>query len=226
MRVGKDIPGLDAALQAIRNGAKGDYQAIIKAIADGISIAEARRQLDALAANRTAYIDAVIRREGLPDLNGDASGSGHPGAANGAIFRSVRRTADLFKGQFQAGMFKAFANGGVERHVAQIARPGIVPRVWAESETQGEAYIPYAQSKRPRSLAILTQVAKDFGYNLSKATEFANGGMAGHTGPSTTNTASVTIGTLVTTDADAAVRKIRTSQQDALAVAGITLNGA
>jgi hypothetical protein len=98
--------------------------------------------------------------------------------------------------------------------------------VWGERETHGEAYIPYAQSKRPRSLAILTQVAKDFGYSLSKATEFANGGLAGHTGPTTTNNASVTIGTLVTTDADAAVRKIRISQQDALAVAGITLNGA
>ena len=50
--------------------------------------------------------------------------------------------------------------------------------------------------------------------------------MAGHAGPTNTTNASVTIGNLYTTDADEAVRKIRNSQQDALAVAGITLNGA
>jgi hypothetical protein len=129
---------------------------------------------------------------------------------------------------FNPEYVKRFANGGIENHIAQIQRAGGPVRIWAEPETKAEAYIPYAQAKRPRSLAILGQVAKDFGYTLSKATDnFANGGLAGHaTGPSTTNTASVTIGTLVTTDADAAVRKIRTSQQDALAVAGITLNGA
>lgn len=226
MRVGKDIPGLNEALQAIRNGAAGDFDAIIEAIVSGRSVEEARRQLNALAATRTAYIDAVIRRGNGPDLNGDASGNGTPGIANGGIFRSVRRVEDLFKGRFQAGMFKAYANGGIERHVAQIASGRGPVRIWGESETQGEAYIPYAQSKRPRSLAILTQVARDFGYELNKASEFGAGGFAGHTGASTTNTASVTIGTLYTTDADEAVRKIRISQQDALAVAGITLNGA
>jgi hypothetical protein len=69
-------------------------------------------------------------------------------------------------------------------------------------------------------------VARDFGFELNKATEYASGGFAGHAGPSTTNSANVNIGNLYTVDADEAVRKIRTSQADALAVAGITLNGA
>lgn len=226
LKCADQVPGLAEALQAIRNGAAGDYEAIIKAITDGISLAEARRQLDIATATRTVVIQAIMDRSQLPDLNGDASGSGRPGVANGGFFRSVRGTQDLFKGMFQAGIFKAYANGGVERHVAQIASGRGPVRFWGERETQGEAYIPLASSKRPRSLAILSQVAKEFGYTISKATEYANGGMAGHAGPTNTTNASVTIGNLYTTDADEAVRKIRNSQQDALAVAGITLNGA
>ena len=47
-------------------------------------------------------------------------------------------------------------------------------RVWAEPETEGEAYIPLAQSKRPRSMDILRQVASRFGQRL---VAFENGGV-------------------------------------------------
>ena len=50
-------------------------------------------------------------------------------------------------------------------HQAQIAPAGAY-RVWAESETGGEAYIPMAPSKRGRSERILNEVANQFGYNL------------------------------------------------------------
>ncbi|WNT44410.1 tape measure protein [Microbacterium phage Nicky22] len=66
-----------------------------------------------------------------------------------------------------------FANGGVENHVAQIARGGAM-RLWAEPETGGEAYIPLARSKRGRSTAILNQVANRFGMSLMP---FKNGGI-------------------------------------------------
>ena len=36
-------------------------------------------------------------------------------------------------------------------------------RLWAEPETGGEAYIPLAPSKRPRSTAILEEVERKFG---------------------------------------------------------------
>ncbi|MCU1647095.1 MAG: hypothetical protein JWN03_7370, partial [Nocardia sp.] len=45
---------------------------------------------------------------------------------------------------------------------------------WAEPETGGEAFIPLSQSKRSRSTAILSDVAKRFGYDLFR---FADGGM-------------------------------------------------
>lgn len=62
---------------------------------------------------------------------------------------------------------EAYANGGRrgENHVAQIAPAGAW-RVWAEPETGGEAYIPLAESKRGRSMAILDEVAGRFGYTL------------------------------------------------------------
>ncbi len=120
---------------------------------------------------------------------------------------------------------KYFANGGIERHVAQIQKAGGPVRIWAEPETFAEAYIPYAQSKRPRSVAILAQVAKDFGYSLNRnAEQFSNGGTYGSTAsavPTRTSSTSVTVGTINTVDPESAVRKLRALQQDALAVAGI-----
>lgn len=73
----------------------------------------------------------------------------------------------------RGNVFRAYANGGTEQHVAQIA-PGGAMRLWAEPETGGEAYIPLAGSKRARSTAILRTVAKQFGYDLEK---YANGGI-------------------------------------------------
>ncbi|GGU44175.1 phage tail tape measure protein [Streptomyces violascens] len=69
------------------------------------------------------------------------------------------------------GGIVTYADGGVrENHVAQIAKGGTW-RVWAEDETQGEAYIPFASGKRARSKMILDQVANRFGgsvvYNAS-----------------------------------------------------------
>jgi hypothetical protein len=59
-------------------------------------------------------------------------------------------------------LLNSYANGGSENHVAQMARGGAW-RVWAEDETEGESYIPHAQSKRPRSLEILKQTARILG---------------------------------------------------------------
>jgi len=73
---------------------------------------------------------------------------------------------------------------GSEDHRAQIAPAGAW-RVWAEEETGGEAYIPLAPAKRPRSTAILADVAARFGYDLLQrgadggVTAFALGGFGG-----------------------------------------------
>lgn len=66
-----------------------------------------------------------------------------------------------------------FASGS-ERHIAQISGAGSM-RLWAEPETGGEAYIPLAPSKRPRSQAILSNVAERFGLTLARP--MADGGV-------------------------------------------------
>jgi hypothetical protein len=59
-------------------------------------------------------------------------------------------------------IYTAFAAGGFENHVAQIAPAGAM-RLWAEPETGGEAYIPLAPSKRTRSKAIWEETGRLLG---------------------------------------------------------------
>ncbi|SHN08305.1 phage tail tape measure protein [Streptomyces yunnanensis] len=75
------------------------------------------------------------------------------------------------------GGIVTYADGGVrkENHIAQIAKAGEW-RVWAEDETGGEAYLPLAPSKRARSKAILEEVARRFG---GEVTYHASGGLSG-----------------------------------------------
>jgi TP901 family phage tail tape measure protein len=61
-----------------------------------------------------------------------------------------------------SGSVRYYAGGGMERHVAQIARPGEW-RVWAEDETGGESYIPLASGKRRRSRAIAEETVRRLG---------------------------------------------------------------
>ncbi|EWT04827.1 hypothetical protein N864_05820 [Intrasporangium chromatireducens Q5-1] len=63
-------------------------------------------------------------------------------------------------------IFKAYAAGGVESHVPQIAS-GDVVRIWNEPETGGESYIPHANDwRRPRAKAILAQTADILGMKV------------------------------------------------------------
>jgi len=221
LRVADGVPGLAEAVIQIRNGAAVDYVALIKAVADGTSIEVARAALDAAAYDRTVMFKAIVDRSQLSDLNGDVSGNGRFGTnADGGLFQTVRQFSDLFKGQFPAGV-KSFANGGVENHTAGLFRPSSVLRFFAEPETGGEAYIPLAASKRPRSLSILGEVAKKFGFELTRATSLANGTPGGSTVPTRTTNTSVTVGTINTVDPESAIRKLRALQRDALSLEGI-----
>lgn len=84
---------------------------------------------------------------------------------------------DAIQARADGAVVDCFANGGVRRenHVAQIAPAGSW-RVWAEPETQGEAYVPLAASKRPRSKAIVEEVVRRFGGDV---TWYAGGGLSG-----------------------------------------------
>ncbi|MCZ4498517.1 MAG: hypothetical protein JWQ74_1070 [Marmoricola sp.] len=72
-------------------------------------------------------------------------------------------------GQARGSVLDFFAAGGLrENRVAQIASAGAM-RVWAEPETGGEAYIPLATSKRPRSVAIGQQTGAGWGSTRTDA---------------------------------------------------------
>ena len=86
-----------------------------------------------------------------------------------AVVHTVGNVASAVKGLFHA-------NGGMyERHDPQIAKAGAY-RVWAEPETEGEAYIPFARSKRGRSRMIAAQAVQRLGGSVQW---FANGGITG-----------------------------------------------
>ncbi|WP_416520011.1 phage tail tape measure protein [Streptomyces achromogenes] len=88
-------------------------------------------------------------------------------------FTSIQGGVTVAKRDYANGGI-AFANGGIQRggirrfatgaedHVAQIA-PGGSWRVWAEPETEGEGYVPFARSKRPRSRAITEEIVRRLG---------------------------------------------------------------
>lgn len=85
-------------------------------------------------------------------------------------------TINRFQNQMMAdgGIVQA-ANGLVRNAMIASAGSNIL---WAEPETGGEAYIPFAPSKRRRSTAILQTVANKFGYALTKPVQrMADGGL-------------------------------------------------
>jgi len=87
------------------------------------------------------------------------------------------RVLDAYKTQQADGAVRipAYADGKVpDQAVIQKADPrgGLIQ--WAEPETEGEAFIPLAPSKRRRSTSILADVADRFGFKLFRA--MADGG--------------------------------------------------
>ena len=198
MRAAQNIPGLPGVIMQLLNS-RGPYDATFWAKLDQASAAAVTAALRAIAAEQ--HIATVVVKY--------AEEGGRPGTAGGGL-RYVNADGGIY-----ARGARVFANGGFsfENHVAQIARPGVIPRVWAEAETGGEAYIPYALHKRQRSTQILTRVASDFGYQLVR--RYADGGS---TASSTSYSAPVTIGTLVTNDPDRAVSVLQTRRRDAMAV--------
>jgi hypothetical protein len=79
---------------------------------------------------------------------------------------------------------QTYARGGLEQHIPQISAPGSPFRIWAEPETQGEAYIPLANdSRRGRAKHIVSQLVNEFG--MQPGQSYADGGITIPTGGST-----------------------------------------
>lgn len=94
------------------------------------------------------------------------------------VTADLRATNPFYANRANGAVVDYFANGGIrnEHHVAEIAPAGQT-RIWNEPETEGEAYIPLATSKRSRSVAILEDVAERFGMYVGR--RFADGGFWG-----------------------------------------------
>lgn len=223
-------PGVNEALMEINRLIAPDdpFRAILYALMESGALSFVQAQLALLAR-------PILIRVGVDttDLYRDAAAAGRGAAAaaqRAASAASAARIPTGFRqpipqalgGILGASGVKHFANGGIENHIAQITKPNGPIRIWSERETHGEAYVPMAASKRPRSVKILGEVARRFGYTLNKAQQFADGGTT-TAGASSRPTpyASVSVGTINTVDPETAIRKLRTMQLDAFAVAGI-----
>ncbi|WP_182112885.1 phage tail tape measure protein [Actinotalea sp. JY-7876] len=91
-------------------------------------------------------------------------------ANNNVVITADLRANNPFYANRANGGIDFFGNGGTryEDHRAQILPAGTM-RVWAEPETQGEAYIPLSPHKRPRSTEVLGDVANRFGLVVTRA---------------------------------------------------------
>ena len=205
-------PAVQSAIGTIMRLTNPIWQAQLTALLNQGSYAAVEWQLIQLTRPRSAIVNVTYA-----DAGRDAAmASRAPHQAKGSILDRFARGMNGFNPQY-----KYFANGGIEDHRASIFRPSSVLRFFAEPETGGEAYIPLAVSKRPRSVSILSEVAKKFGYELTRSKNYANGDAGGHTVPTRTSNTNVTVGTINTVDPERAVKKLQAMQRDALAVAGI-----
>ncbi|WNZ11488.1 hypothetical protein [Streptomyces sp. 11x1] len=174
-----------AKLTADKQDAEDELAAAKRELA-AFDKAKAKAELDA---DSGPFADAMrwVKQQSIPKKTGmivaDTGGfwSGVRGIAGRVLgtsyinvqYRNVDSSASPTFRQADGGVMRFFADGGREQHVAQIAPAGSW-RVWGEPETGGEAYIPLAQAKRPRSVAILSEVAEQFGYGLE---QYARGGV-------------------------------------------------
>jgi hypothetical protein len=156
-----------ASVQAARDGLKNKTITI-----------SARDRATQIAANIQTAIDKIRGK------TVDVYVVQHTLGVEGTAGRNARNyNADGSVMDFYAdGGIRAFAGGGMaggdrpNQHVAQIAPAGAF-RVWAEPETQGEGYVPFAPSKRPRSRAITEEIVRRLGGDPMGIQWNANGGV-------------------------------------------------
>lgn len=136
---------------------KAQAQALLRDQASGV-LANISSMLSALN-GRTATTYVITRHQSVGSPAGTAANP----------------TLNAFGGMYQNGV-RTYARGGMDhanRHQPEMARPTL--RIWAEPETRGESYIPWANdSRRPRAKRVLERTAGMFGGQVQW---FANGGM-------------------------------------------------
>lgn len=130
------------------------------------SVEDLKASITTMPPNWQTYINTVLRTQGI-DAAYAALNALSGKTVNTYVNTIVRAPVGNVGGNSRVAMSNAdgaiyYAQGGMENHVAQIAPAGAW-RVWAEPETKGEAYIPLAQEKWPRSREIWWETGKHLG---------------------------------------------------------------
>lgn len=153
-----EVDDFNRKLESIPEEEKTDILAVLQE--SGLDAAEAR--LNQLARDRTANVH--VTQTGGVVIRPTVVGGG----------RGI--SIDSAKGN----IIDYYATGGLQpgpdvanRHLAGIAPAGSM-RLFAEPETKGEAYIPFREDTRPRSIAIWRETGRRLGVQ-----GFARGGING-----------------------------------------------
>lgn len=189
------IAGLDAVIEKIR-ATPGAKTVTVGALTAGAitmlervgfktkTLPDGRVEVTALTGSALANIGAVqAARDGLQDrtitITTQYVIKGKPGGVPAGTYygSTAGRSADgnIYGPARPTPPVRAYADGGMEQHVAQIAQPTF--RLWAEPETGGEAYIPLSPSKRPRSRAIAEETVRRLGGDPADIQWHADGGV-------------------------------------------------
>jgi len=167
----------------------------------GLTKAEASAALNDVASGRIKTVQGLIDKYGITKaqaralLDDQASGAlkgiaGRLNALDGktattwVVTRHIQvgaragtaanPTLNAFGGMYHNDV-RTYAGGGMDRansHQPEMSRPTL--RIWAEPETGGESYIPWANDhRRPRAKNVLERTASMFGGQVQW---FANGG--------------------------------------------------
>lgn len=167
-----DLDGKIKSAQAHVNSLKQKQKTAVGADKKQLDaqVTAAQRKVNSLKQQKVLALMAINKTGGAVAAAKSAIGSLHDRVINITSVFKTSGTPSTFMashpkpnangGLTQNGV-RYFANGG-ENHVAQIA-PGGQWRVWAEPETQGEAYIPLAPSKRGRSREIAEETVRRLG---------------------------------------------------------------
>ena len=141
----------------------GSIESMTEGITAGSAFADQIEQLREMKLSED-YIQQVIIPQGEiwgGDLAAEIIEGGKPTVAVlNDLTKKLDKVGDRL-GMTTAVGVKKYATGGLETHEAMIGTG--VTRVWDEPETGGEAYIPLAESKRRRSLAIWAETGRRLG---------------------------------------------------------------
>ncbi|GHC37401.1 MULTISPECIES: hypothetical protein [Streptomyces rochei group] len=164
-----------SAVQAARDGLKNKTITISARDAASAAAAAAKAAIDKV---RSKQVTITARYQTI-GIQGSAARANAKmmGYADGGV-------VDFYaNGGIRPGRVSFFANGSdpgdqPNQHQAQIAPAGSY-RVWGERETQGEGYVPFRRSARPRSRRITEEIVARLGGDPRSIDWYADGGLSG-----------------------------------------------